>query len=41
MATTAVTKSMLGDPYDFPDFDEAMEAGESVVDDAVSAAKKL
>jgi hypothetical protein len=41
MATTAVTKSMIGDPQGFPDFDAAMDAGESVVDDVVGAAKKL
>jgi len=41
MATTAVTRSMIGDTQSFPDFDAAMEAGESVVDDAVNAAKNL
>jgi hypothetical protein len=41
MAATSVTKSLIGDPYDFPDFDEAMEAGESAIDEAVNAAKKL
>lgn len=41
MATTAVTKSMLGDSEPFPEFDTAMEAGEAAIDDAVSAAKKL
>ena len=41
MATTAVAKSMIGDTQVLPDFDAAMEAGESVVDDAVNAAKNL
>ena len=41
MATTAVTKSMIGDTQSFPEFDAAMEAGESAIDDAVNAAKNL
>jgi hypothetical protein len=41
MATTAVTKSMIGDSQPFPDFDDAVEAGEAAVDDAVKAAKNL
>ena len=41
MATTAVTKSMIGDSEPFPDFDAAMEAGESAIDDAVNTAKNL
>lgn len=41
MATTAVAKSMLGEPEPFPDFESAMDAGESMIDDAVDAAKKL
>ncbi len=41
MATTAVAKSMLGETDAFPEFDEAMEAAESAVDDVVSAAKDL
>ena len=41
MATTAVTKSMIGDSQAFPEFDAAMEAGESAVDDAVNAVKNL
>ena len=41
MATTAVAKSMLGDSQSFPDFDAAMDAGESMIDDAVDAVKDL
>ena len=41
MATTAVAKSMMGETQAFPEFDAAMEAGDSIVDDAVKAAKNL
>ena len=41
MATTTMAKSMIGDTQSFPDFDAAMEAGESVIDDAVDAAENL
>jgi hypothetical protein len=40
MATTAVAKSMVGYSDEFPDFEAAVEAGESLVDDAVNAAKE-
>lgn len=39
MATTAVTKSMIGDTQAFPDLDSAIDAGEAIVDDAMSAVK--
>jgi hypothetical protein len=41
MATTAVTKSMLGDTSAFPEFDEAVESAEAAIDDAVNAAKNI
>ena len=41
MATTSVAKSMLGESEAFPEFDEAIETGESMIDDAVDSVKNL
>lgn len=40
MATTAVAKRVVGDPA-MPDFDAALDAGEAVVDEAVSAVESV
>ena len=41
MASTALTKSIIGEPDPFADFDEAMDAGETVVEDVMDSAEDL